>query len=59
MSILLLLQREYADSLLSDSAEEVAGIGTAPAEWTFVLADSSGTQTDILDPAVTACKLTY
>jgi len=30
MSILLLLQREYADSLLSDSAEEVAGIGTAP-----------------------------
>ena len=28
--LLLLLQREYADSLLSDSAEEVAGIGTAP-----------------------------
>ena len=59
MTLLLLLQHEYADSLLSDSAEEVAGIGTAPAEWTFVLADSSGVQTDILDPAVIACELTY
>ncbi len=59
MSILLLLQTEYADSLLSDSAEEVAGVGTAPAEWTFVLANSSGTQTDILDPAIVACELTY
>ena len=59
MSLLLLLQREYADSPLSDAAEEVAGIGTAPQEWTFILADKNGTQLDILDPAVTACELTY
>lgn len=59
MSLLLLLQREYADSPLSDAAEEVAGIGTAPQEWTFILADKNGAQLDILDPAVTACELTY
>jgi len=59
MSLLLLLQREYADSPLSDAAEEVAGIGTAPQEWTFILADKDGTQLDILDPAVTACELVY
>jgi len=59
MSLLLLLQREYADSPLSDAAEEVAGIGTAPQEWTFILADKDGVQLDILDPAVTACELTY
>lgn len=59
MSLLLLLQREYADSPLSDAAEEVAGIGTAPQEWTFILADKNGVQLDILDPAVTACELTY
>ncbi len=59
MSLLLLLQREYADSPISDAAEEVAGIGTAPQEWTFILADKNGTQLDILDPAVTACELTY
>lgn len=59
MSLLLLLQREYADSLISDAAEEVAGIGTAPQEWTFVLADKNGTALDILDPAVTACELNY
>ena len=59
MSLLLLLQREYADSPISDAAEEVAGVGTAPQEWTFILADKNGTQLDILDPAVTACELTY
>ena len=59
MSLLLLLQREYADSLISDAAEEVAGVGTAPQEWTFILADKNGTQLDILDPAVTACELVY
>jgi hypothetical protein len=59
MSLLLLLQHEYADSLISDDTEELAGTGTAPQEWTFVLANSSGTATDILDPAVTACELTY
>ena len=59
MSLLLLLQREYADSPISDVAEEVAGIGTAPQEWTFVLADKDGTALDILDPAVTACELQY
>jgi hypothetical protein len=59
MSLLLLLQREYADSPLSDAAEEVAGVGTALQEWTFILADKNGTQLDILDPAVTACELTY
>ena len=59
MSLLLLLQREYADSPISDVAEEVAGIGTAPQEWTFILADKNGTQLDILDPAITACELTY
>lgn len=59
MSLLLLLQREYADSLISDAAEEVAGIGTAPQEWTFVLADKNGTQLDILDPAITATELNY
>jgi hypothetical protein len=59
MSLLLLLQREYADSPLSDAAEEVAGVGTAPQEWTFILADKNGTQLDILDPAVTACELVY
>ena len=59
MSLLLLLQREYADSPLSDAAEEVAGVGTALQEWTFILADKDGTQLDILDPAVTACELVY
>ena len=59
MSLLLLLQREYADSPLSDAAEEVAGVGTAPQEWTFILADKNGVQLDILDPAVTACELVY
>ena len=59
MSLLLLLQREYADSPISDAAEEVAGIGTAPQEWTFILADKNGVQLDILDPAITACELTY
>ena len=59
MSLLLLLQREYADSPISDAAEEVAGVGTAPQEWTFILADKNGTQLDILDPAITACELTY
>ena len=59
MSLLLLLQREYADSLISDAAEEVAGVGTAPQEWTFVLADKNGTALDILDPAITACELQY
>jgi hypothetical protein len=59
MSLLLLLQREYADSPISDAAEEVAGVGTAPQEWTFILADKNGTQLDILDPAVTACELVY
>ncbi|CAB4172970.1 hypothetical protein UFOVP952_25 [uncultured Caudovirales phage] len=59
MSLLLLLQREYADSPISDAAEEVAGVGTAPQEWTFILADKNGTQLDILDPAVTACELNY
>ena len=59
MSLLLLLQREYADSPISDAAEEVAGVGTAPQEWTFILADKNGVQLDILDPAVTACELTY
>ena len=59
MSLLLLLQREYADSPLSDAAEEVAGVGTAPQEWTFILADKNGVQLDILDPAITACELTY
>ena len=59
MSLLLLLQREYADSPISDAAEEVAGIGTAPQEWTFILADKNGVQLDILDPAVTACELVY
>jgi hypothetical protein len=59
MSLLLLLQREYADSPISDAAEEVAGVGTAPQEWTFILADKNGTQLDILDPAITACELVY
>jgi hypothetical protein len=59
MSLLLLLQCEYADSPISDAAEEVAGVGTAPQEWTFILADKNGTQLDILDPAVTACELVY
>ena len=59
MSLLLLLQREYADSPISDAAEEVAGVGTAPQEWTFILADKNGTQLDILDPAITACELQY
>lgn len=59
MSLLLLLQREYVDSPLSDSAEEVAGLGTAPQEWTFILADKNGVQLDILDPAVTSCELVY
>ena len=59
MSLLLLLQREYADSPISDAAEEVAGVGTAPQEWTFILADKNGVQLDILDPAVTACELVY
>jgi len=59
MSLLLLLQREYADSPISDAAEEVAGVGTAPQEWTFILADKDGTQLDILDPAITACELVY
>jgi len=59
MSLLLLLQREYADSPISDAAEEVAGVGTAPQEWTFILADKNGVQLDILDPAVTACELNY
>lgn len=59
MSLLLLLQREYADSLISDAAEEVAGVGTAPQEWTFVLADKNGVQLDILDPAITATELNY
>ena len=59
MSLLLLLQREYADSPISDAAEEVAGVGTAPQEWTFILADKNGTQLDILDPAITACELNY
>ena len=59
MSLLLLLQHEYADSPISDAAEEVAGVGTAPQEWTFILADKNGTQLDILDPAVTACELVY
>ena len=59
MSLLLLLQREYADSPISDAAEEVAGVGTAPQEWTFMLADKDGVQLDILDPAVTSCELVY
>jgi len=59
MSLLLLLQREYADSPISDAAEEVAGVGTAPQEWTFILADKNGVQLDILDPAITACELVY
>jgi hypothetical protein len=59
MSLLLLLQREYADSPISDAAEEVAGVGIAPQEWTFILADKNGTQLDILDPAITACELVY
>ena len=59
MSLLLLLQREYADSPLSDAAEEVAGVGTALQEWTFILADKDGVQLDILDPAVTACELSF
>jgi hypothetical protein len=59
VSLLLLLQREYVDSLISDAAEEVAGVGTAPQEWTFILADKNGVQLDILDPAVTACELVY
>jgi hypothetical protein len=59
MSLLLLLQREYADSPISDAAEEVAGVGTAPQEWTFILADKNGVQLDILDPAITACELQY
>jgi len=59
MSLLLLLQREYADSPISDAAEEVAGVGTAPQEWTFILADKDGVQLDILDPAITACELVY
>ncbi len=59
MSLLLLLQGEYYDSPLSDVAEELAGVGTAPQEWTFILADQNGVQLDILDPAVTACELVY
>ena len=49
MSLLLLLQRQPG------------GIPAASAalEWTFILADKNGTQLDVLDPAVTACELTY
>lgn len=57
MSLLLLLQREYADSLTSDSYEELATLGSARAEWTFVLADKNGALTDVLDPGVTAADL--
>lgn len=57
MSILLLLQQEYADSLISDSYEELVTLGSARAEWTFVLADKNGAITDILDPGVTGAEL--
>lgn len=63
MTLLLLLQREYADSLFSDSVEESTGtsVGStsyARAEWTFVLANSSGANQDVLDPGVTKASLT-
>jgi hypothetical protein len=63
MSLLLLLQHEYADSLFGDSVEESTGgtVGSssyARAEWTFVLADSSGVVKDVLDPGVVNAELT-
>lgn len=63
MTLLLLLQREYADSLFGDSVEESTGesLGStsyARAEWTFVLANSSGANKDVLDPGVTQASLT-
>ena len=63
MSLLLLFSGEYADSLFSDSVEESTGtaIGSssyARAEWTFVLADSSGVVKDVLDPGVVSAELT-
>ena len=59
MSLLLLLQSEYVDSFTSQIIEETLGIGTAPQEWTFILADKNGTFTDILDPAIIDCNLQY
>lgn len=63
MTLLLLLQREYSDSLFADSVEESTGtsVGStsyARAEWTFVLANSSGSIQDVLDPGVTQAQLT-
>ena len=48
MSLLLLFPRVFASP-----------IATPVNEWTFILADKNGTQLDVLDPAVTACELTY
>lgn len=63
MTLLLLLQHEYADSLFADSVEESTGgtVGSssyARAEWTFVLADSAGVVKDVLDPGVVNAELT-
>jgi hypothetical protein len=63
MSLLLLLQREYVDSLLSDTTEESTGTAQgqttgARNEWTFILADSNGAAADVLDPAIVRAELT-
>jgi hypothetical protein len=57
MTLVLLLQQEYADSLTSDSYEELVTLGSARAEWTFALADKNGALTEILDPGVIGAEL--
>lgn len=59
MSLLLLLQREYEDSLFAASVEETLGLGVSRQDWSFALANSNGTLRDVMDPAILSAELVF